>query len=183
MRHINDEHIIRLLAVHDPRGMEALFDCYYRPLVLWADTFLNNVPAAEDLIQEMLVAFWEKKLYQRLSPDKLRGYIFTSARNLALNVLQKRDPLRNAAKVDAGDIAALWLEPEDITEEVLRAIETEIEKLPPRTKQVLKAVYIDGLKYSEAALRFQISVATVKTLLVNAIKRLRAALSRFFSHY
>ena len=71
-----------------------------------------------------------------------------------------------------------------LTEEILQAMEEEIEKLPPRMREVLKAVYIDGLSYRETAEKFVISIATVKTLLVNALKRLRKVFScfpRFFS--
>ena len=71
-----------------------------------------------------------------------------------------------------------------LTEEILQAIEAEIEKLPPRTREVLKSVYIDGLSYRETAEKFDISIATVKTLLVNALKYLRKVFSnfsRFFS--
>ena len=65
-------------------------------------------------------------------------------------------------------------------DEILQAIEVEIEKLPPRTREVLKSVYIDGLSYRETADRFSISIATVKTLLVNALKYLRKVFSGFW---
>ena len=95
-----------------------------------------------------------------------------------LMLLEKRDPLREAcgelnenAEVEDTD----WL-----TEEILQAIEAEIEKLPPRTREVLKSVYLDGLSYRETADRFSISIATVKTLLVNALKYLRKVFSGFW---
>ena len=103
-------------------------------------------------------------------------------RNRALKLLEKRDVLREAdgeLPVLADESDAGWL-----TEEILQAMEEEIEKLPPRMREVLKAVYIDGLSYRETAEKFVISIATVKTLLVNALKRLRKVFScfpRFFS--
>ena len=101
-----------------------------------------------------------------------------SVRNRALKLLEKRDPLREACgelneNVEVEDTD--WL-----TEEILQAIEVEIEKLPPRTREVLKSVYIDGLSYRETADRFSISIATVKTLLVNALKYLRQVFSGFW---
>ena len=63
--------------------------------------------------------------------------------------MEKRDPLREACgelneNVEVEDTD--WL-----TEEILQAIEAEIEKLPPRTREVLKSVYLDGLSYRETA--------------------------------
>ena len=33
--------------------MEYLFTRYYKPLVLWAASFLNNIPQSEDLVQDL----------------------------------------------------------------------------------------------------------------------------------
>ena len=51
----SDNDICLLLRNRDVKGMELLFKEYYRPLVLWADTFLNNMSQAEDLIQDFFV--------------------------------------------------------------------------------------------------------------------------------
>lgn len=174
---VDDKLICRFLGEHDHRGMEVLFEYYYRPLVLWADTFLCDIPAAEDVVQDFLVDFWEKRAYERITSGNLRGYLFAAVRNRALKLLEKRDVLRESDRVLpvlADESDAGWL-----TEEILQAVEEEIEKLPPRMREVLRAVYIDGLSYRETAEKFVISIATVKTLLVNALKRLRKIFSGF----
>ena len=179
---VDDKLICRFLVEHDHRGMEILFEYYYRPLVLWADTFLSDIPAAEDVVQDFLVDFWEKRAYERITSGSIRGYLFAAVRNRALKLLEKRDVLR-----EAGGVLPVLVDESDtdwLTEEILQAVEAEIEKLPPRMREVLRAVYIDGLSYRETAEKFVISIATVKTLLVNALKRLRKVFSnfpRFFS--
>ncbi len=172
-----DLRIYDILRGHDPRGMDLLFDVYYRPLVLWADTFLGDIPASEDLVQELFVAFWERRLYMNLSPGGLRSYFFAAVKNLALKYLNKKDPLRHVTRTFP--LIPDAIHPEDITEQMLQALTAEIEKLPPRTRQVLKAFYFEGLRYREIAEKFEISLATVKTLLVKALKKLR----EIFSHY
>lgn len=165
------------MAEHNSRGIELMFHYYYRPLVLWADTFLSDMPAAEDLVQDFFLSFWENRSYERIASNNLRGYIFVSIKNRALKLLEKRDPLREA-------IASLPLGLEDygpdyLTEEMLSAVETEIKKLPPRMREVLTSVYIEGLSYRETSDKLKISISTVKTLLVNALKRLREFFSGF----
>ena len=134
---VDDKLICKLLVGHDdPRGMEVLFTSYYRPLVLWADSFLGDIPAAEDLVQDFFVAFWEQRAYARITSGNLRGYLFASVRNRALKLLEKRDPLREACgevNVNAEVEDTDWL-----NEELLQAIADEIEILPPRTREVLK---------------------------------------------
>ena len=137
---------------------------------------------AEDVVQDFLVDFWEKRAYERITSGSIRGYLFAAVRNRALKLLEKRDVLR-----EAGGVLPVLVDESDtdwLTEEILQAVEAEIEKLPPRMREVLRAVYIDGLSYRETAEKFVISIATVKTLLVNALKRLRKVFSnfpRFFS--
>lgn len=38
-----DVQICDLLKNKDAKGMEFLFEEYYKPLVVWGDTFLNDV--------------------------------------------------------------------------------------------------------------------------------------------
>jgi RNA polymerase sigma-70 factor (ECF subfamily) len=166
-----DEAICRLLRQQDEKGLEMLFEAYYRPLVMWADTFLEDMTRAEDLVQEFFVKLWEKRVGTNLLASTLRSYLFTSVKNMSLNMLERRDPLRNARAITRVDHS--WVEYDDLTESMLQEVENEIEKLPPRSKEVVKAIYLEGLRYREVAERYAISVATVKTLLVGALKRLR----------
>lgn len=151
--------------------MEFLFKEYYRPLVLWADTFLNDTCYAEDLVQEFFVKLWEKKLCETLEPKTLKSYLFTAIKNLSLNVLDKQDPLKKAYTLSIID--PVNLEYDDLDERMLHHVEAQIAQLPPRSRDVLISVYLKGMKYKEVAATYDISIATVKTLLVNALKKLR----------
>ena len=132
---------------------------------------MNDASGAEDLVQEFFLKLWERDLAKNLLPSTLRSYLFTSVKNMALNAIRRRDPIRRA--VDAGQLDSAWIEYDDLNERMLQEVEREVELLPPRSREVIKAVYVDGMRYGEVAERYNISVATVKTLLVNALKRLR----------
>ena len=174
--------LVKRVSKGDRKAYAALFHEFYTPLLLYSIKFTKNREVSEDIVQDFFVDFWEQRAYERITSSSVRGYIFAAVRNRALKLLEKRDVLREAdgeLPVLADESDAGWL-----TEEILQAMEEEIEKLPPRMREVLKAVYIDGLSYRETAEKFVISIATVKTLLVNALKRLRKVFScfpRFFS--
>jgi RNA polymerase sigma-70 factor (ECF subfamily) len=171
MERNRDDEICSLLERHDERGLELLFAIYYRPLVIWADTFLQDITQAEDLVQEFFVKLWERRGGGQLQATTLKSYIFTSVKNLALNILEKKDPLKHAQALTRLDRASP--EYDDLTEQMLKEVESEIEQLPVRSKEIIKAVYIEGLRYKEVAERYAISVSTVKTLLVKTLKKLR----------
>ena len=55
---IPDSTICSLLNQGEEKGMEYLFTRYYKPLVLWAASFLNNIPQSEDLVQDFFIRLW-----------------------------------------------------------------------------------------------------------------------------
>ena len=168
---VSEESICTLLKKRDPKGLECLFDQYYRPLVLWADTFLNNIQQAEDTVQDFFIKLWERELYRGFEIGKIKTYLYTSVRHLALNRAGKRDPLRRAYDVDRSN--PVWEEYDRNLEDVLNQIEGEVEKLPERSREVMQAVYFKGMRYKEVADQYGISVSTVKTLLVISLRKIR----------
>jgi len=171
---VDDKLICKLLVGHDdPRGMEVLFNSYYRPLVLWADSFLGDIPAAEDLVQDFFIRLWEKRTQTSLQATTFKSFLYTSVRNLAFDRMEKKDPLRHATDLKSSDKA--WEEYDTLEEEVLARVKNEIDKLPERSRQIMQCIYLQGLHYKETAAKLGISIATVNTLLVNALKKIRQA--------
>ncbi len=166
-----DQEICELLKERKIGGMELLFKEYYKPLVVWVATFLHDTQRSEDVVQDFFVKLWEKSFADKLQPDTLKSYLFTSVRNLALNQLDRIDPLRRAC--DVARYESPWEEYDSFEDEVFRRVETEIGKLPPRTQEIIRSVYLKGMKYKEVAEELGISVSTVNSLLVKALKKLR----------
>lgn len=163
--------ICSLLHQHNEKGMQYLFDRYYKPLVVWAASFLNDVAQAEDVVQDFFIKIWEKENGRRLQPETLKAFLYTSVRNLALDRLEKKDPLHHTT--DFNSIDKSWEEYDNFKEEMFRLIKKEVDKLPPRSREIIQCVYLKGMRYKETAALLGISVATVNTLLVNALKKIR----------
>lgn len=166
-----DQYICDLLFSANKQGMRLLFEKYFEPLVVWADTFLNDMDQSEDLVQDFFLKIWQKKIYQNWNPDKLSSYLYISVRNLAYNKLRKIDPLKQAIKIDSID--EIYEEYQSNKEEIVSLILQEIERLPDRGKEVVKCIYLKGMKYEEAAQELNVSISTIKTQLVRSLKTLR----------
>ena len=150
-----EEEICRLLAADDWRGMELMFRVYYKRLVVWADTFVEDMQLAEDIVQELFITLWEKKRRKTLQSSTLSSFLFVSVRNQCYHRLEKRDVLRHT--VD------------------LNEVNTAFEEYNEKHDYIL-AVFVDGLKYREVAEKYHISLSTVKTLLGNAVRKLKEQL-------
>ncbi len=171
----SDETICLLIKRKEKNGIEYLFEKYYRSLVVWADTFIHDMNAAENLVQEFFIRLWEKEMLQNVHPVCLRNYLYVGVRNRALNSLEKTDLLRRV-----GEIAipvGVSEEYDDLKDQMMEKVREALERLPERSREVVKSVYLENLKYKEVAEKYGISIATVKTLLVNSLKTLRKEFS------
>lgn len=154
--------------------IDVLYDKYYNELVLWADTILSDMGMAEDLVQDLFVACWEKGIDGRLDEKGIRAYLYSSVRNNALRLLKGRPNIVNLP--DVPEILEVWEEADAAHDELVERVMAEIQKLPPRGREILECVHLKNMKYAEVAEALGISIATVKTTLVRSLKTLRQAL-------
>ena len=49
--------------------MDALFERYYRPLVVFAESYLHDLQSTEDLVQEQMVKLWSKQTFAGIVPE------------------------------------------------------------------------------------------------------------------
>ena len=121
--------------------MEYLFTRYYKPLVLWAASFLNNIPQSEDLVQDFFIRLWEKRTQTSLQATTFKSFLYTSVRNLAFDRMEKKDPLRHATDLKSSDKA--WEEYDTLEEEVLPGSKTKSISFP---KEAVKSCNVSIYK-------------------------------------
>lgn len=170
-----NQEICNLLRSGNQKGMELLFDAYYKPLVVWADTFLRDVNMAEDVVQDFFFSIWNNKVYLNFFPSTLASLLYVSVRNCCLNRMDKQDVFHHAVDLDHVDLA--FEEYNENHDAIVSKVLDEIALLPERSRDVVNGVFVEGLKYREVAERYGISVSTVKTLLGLSVKKLRERLN------
>ena len=158
---VSDAQIIALLQAGKRQGMNALFDRYYKPLVVFADDLLHDLPEAEDTVLEQFVKLWEKELYEHIHPNALSTFLFTIVKNACMNQITKK--------------GLPYLLDETVIETVLAAVR----KLPEKTQQVVQSVMCQGHSYQETADELEVSINTVKTLLKAGMRELRSELEEY----
>jgi len=171
-----DREMCELLNAHDERGMKLLFEVYYKSLVSWANTFLNDLEVAEDVVQEFFIALWNQEIHRELRPDSRSSFLRVLVRNRCYNRLTKRDVFTQFVSVER--VECMFEEYDDTKDRIVAKVMDEIALLPPRSQEILKGVFIEGMKYREVAERYGISISTVKTLLGAAVRKLRERMGR-----
>ena len=171
-----DDEICRLLSTGDPKGMDLLFNTYYSRLVVWAGTFLKVIQLAEGVVQEFFIALWEKRKQKELTAPFLTSFLYVSVRNRCLNKLEKQDIFHNTT--DLQEVHLAFEEYNEKHDRILTQVLQEMENLPPRSRVIMEEVFIHNMKYREVAEKYNVSISTVKTLLGNAVRKLRERLDK-----
>lgn len=172
---LSDEDIIVAIRKDKTEGIRLLFGRYYRPLVLYADEYLKDQSAAEDLVQELFVKLWEGDYLLNIVETNLGTYLYSAVRNKCRSYFEKKDVLRGRKELGYVDVPVEFVS--GIDEERMDQVMKEVDLLPDRTRQIVECVMLRELKYKEAAAELQISVNTVKFLLNKGVARLRERLA------
>ena len=170
-----DQKICDLLRSRNKKGLDLLFQVYYTSLVLWANTFLNSLPAAEDLVQEFFITVWKDRFYEKFQAHHLSSFLRIVVKNRALNKLKKRDVLQSVTGLEHIELA--WEEYNDRHDRIVSAVQKEILLLPPRSREIMLLVFQQGMKYQEVAKQLNISLSTVKNLVAKSVEKLRERLN------
>lgn len=155
------------------KGIEILFKGLYRPLCLYALHYVEDIDAAEDIVQEAFLAYWKHSQVSS-APVSPKAYLYTSVRNFCIDILRKKAP-------DQIDLDKIPIDTESVItdEEAQARSESEarlwsaIDRLPAQRRQLLLMSKRDGLTYSEIASELGLSVFTVRNQISRALSSLR----------
>lgn len=160
--------------IYEESRYKILFNEFYPALVQFAFSFINNEEAAKDIVQEIFIRIWEKKVKFE-NELLLRKYLYLSTQNKCFTYLRDR----KVQHYHKQQIIDNYQEQEEsniihslIKEEVYRQLLSSVEQLPPQCKKIC-LLTLDGKKPSEIAKELDLNVETVKKQKKIALKRLQ----------
>lgn len=171
----SDRDILDEFVKNRKEGIRMLFDRYYRPLVLYAGSLIDDDTMAEDLVQEFFVRLWEDDYLKHIEEKALVSYLFSSVRNSCYTYTHKKDVLRTRVDYTTVEVAAEYASA--LNQEIVDRVTAVIERMPEQTRKVVDCVLMKEMKYQDTADELQISLNTVKTLLRNGMRVLREELN------
>jgi RNA polymerase sigma-70 factor (ECF subfamily) len=151
----------------------------------FAQYFMKNREAAQDVTQDVLIRFWEH--HEDVDEDRALGWLLRVTRNACIDALRKRKTRRNAVTVDtegldratstrtAPDAEAEAADFRDHLEEALDHVDE-----PYRSVIILRE--IQNLKYREISEALDMPMNTVKVYVHRGRKKLRKQLAELIEH-
>jgi RNA polymerase sigma-70 factor, ECF subfamily len=164
-------------AIKDIAEFEKLFKTEYSKLCSYANLFLNDPDAAEDVVQEVFFKLWKNREELTIQTT-VKSYLFRAVRNGCMNVIDHlsiRDAYKlvNEEEIKESETNAI---DEAIVSELEQKIRESIDLLPSERRKIFILSRFEGLKYREIADQLNISVKTVENQMYQALKFLRERL-------
>ena len=163
----------------DLQSFEILFRKYYSFLCSLAHTYVHDHDSAEEVVQDLFYRIWEKRgrinISSGVKPYLVRAVYFNSV-NFRSN--RRRDVVLDDRSLDTGPEGS---DAEDAVklEELNHLIETSLEELPEKGRQIFSLSRFEGLKYREIAERLSVSVKTVEAYMGQALKIFRKNMEEY----
>jgi len=178
MQEYDDNQLLALVKIGSAKAYETLFERYYKFLCLQASLFLMDEHEAEDLVLELFVEVWDKKLYANID-QSVKAYLYRAVRNKCINTSRKNKLIKQ--KQIGYQIASqkewmpAWLE----QRELAANINSVLQEFPEQRLRAFTLVYLEKKRYQEAADEMGLSINSIKTHLKLAIQVLRHKLEKF----
>ncbi|MET8809580.1 SigE family RNA polymerase sigma factor [Streptomyces sp. NPDC004546] len=168
--HTGAVRAIPLPGAEQPPGIEELYHHRRLALVRLAVLLVDDVPTAEDVVQDAFTALFRRHGHRLASLDDPEAYLRTSVVNAARSVLRRRRTVR--AHTPAPEQHAPAPEEDVLLHEDHREVLAALRTLTRRQREVLVLRYWSHLSEAEIAATLGLSRGAVKSTASRALDAL-----------
>lgn len=168
---MNESSLYDLLRYQDRTAFTYLYDSYSPAVFGEIIRIVKNREAAEDLLQEVFIAIWQKGNQYDPGKGRLFTWMISIARNRCIDHLRKAE--NNSHNFISGKpVVTDELQGENAGLE-LSILFKNHSGLSQRHIELIRLVYLYGYTHSEASVKCGIPLGTVKTILRKFIAQTR----------
>jgi RNA polymerase sigma-70 factor (ECF subfamily) len=177
-----DAALMERILLRDSGALETLYDRYARPVYSLVLRISQQPTSAEEIVQDVFLQIWQNAKQYQSARGPLGPWLFTVARNRALDFLRlKREKQRrreDSADFDLPPTAVVRPDPEGVMDRSRRAekVRALMNSLPEVQRRAIELAFFDGLSHSEISAAIGEPLGTVKSWIRGGLLRLRESL-------
>ena len=167
----------------DAAAFERAFRTYHPALRKFACRYVHSPDVAQELVHDVFATLWEERA--RLSVDRLKSYLYTAVRNLAISHLRHElveRRWRERAPAGAAPLNENEGERRLETAELEAVVARVLGRLPERCRLALTLRWQRQMSYAEVAAAMGISVKTVEIYVGRGLAALRQSYQTLAPH-
>ncbi|NJK93945.1 MAG: RNA polymerase sigma-70 factor [Bacteroidales bacterium] len=185
---MNEDELIKQLQQGDEAAFEFIFRQHFTGLCLFAEHFLKDTAAAEEIVEDFFCHLWETGKYISINTS-LRGFLYKSIYNQCLKYVRHKkveDKYReeqyyfNDREILEG-ASADYPSVNLVVKELEAKISEVIDSLPEQCRKIFCMNRYENKTYQEIADKLGISINTVKTQMARALQKLRNELAEYLA--
>ncbi len=176
MRKIDNEDLTEQLIHGNEKAYMTLLDTYQRRLYAYALTLSGDADTAQDIVQNVFLNTWRSR--KTLNPDlSLQSFLYKSVYNAFVNHYQqhKANMILQNKYVEALTEVVEETNENDLAR-MIKIMNAEIDKLPPKCREIFILSKKEGLTNKEIAQHLNISIKAVEAQITKAFGVLRSKL-------
>jgi len=176
---LHDLQLIDLLKEDDEAAFTEIYSRYAENLTGFASTKLYSLADARDIIHDLFVTLWEERRTLMVH-RKLESYLFTLVRYRVIDKIRKNITKEGYAGMTSMLSQSYGPEVEEqiTAKELQQKVNSKLEELSPRLKEVYKLSREQHLSIKEIAVKLEVSEQTVKNQLTVALGHLRQSIGQ-----
>lgn len=176
----NESELISALKKGEHEAYSYLFSRYYKDLVLYGGTIIQDQEICEDIVQNLFLHIWENR--EIIKIESLKSYLLKSVKNSCLDEIKHNKIINEHTDfiIRQNSLESNSTEEYILFSEVNTKLLEAIEKLPEDEKITFKMSRIKEIKYQQIADELNVSVRTVEVRISKSIKHLKEMLKDFF---
>ena len=150
---------------------EDVYNMYAKDIRRFLFFKTQDLDKAEDILQEVFIKLWEN--CSKVDYDKVKSYIYSIANNMFLNEVKHQKVVQNYNKHNKNESTNESPEFIMLEKEFMEKLESTIDNLPEKQREVFLMNRIEKKKYKEIALHLDISVKAVEKRMHQALVIMR----------
>lgn len=168
-----DNLLLDSLKKGEERAYKQLYNLYYHNLVVYCSNLTKDQARAEDIVQQTFVKLWIKKDSLQIQ-SSLKSYLYRAVYNTFLKEYHKIKKEEMALmEIKNSALLSLVDDKEIIHQERMKLLESAIEQLPRKNREIFLLSKKSGYKYREIALQMDISEKAVEKHISRAKKSIK----------
>ena len=186
---MEEQEIITQLKLGNEKAFETVFKSHFNGLCLFAEHFLKDTMAAEEIVEDLFCNLWENCKTIDITVS-LKAYLYKSVyyqcakhvRHLKVEQKYKANQAYFFADNQLRDVNSQSYPIANlIIKELEENIDSIIKTLPPQCKEIFCLNRFENLSYAEIAEKLNLSINTVKTQMSRALQKLREDLKEYLA--
>jgi RNA polymerase sigma-70 factor (ECF subfamily) len=168
--------LVKLLKKGDMPAFNAIYNKYCYKLHEFVFMYLKQEEDAEEIVQEVFIKIWESRGKIDVYAS-FESFLFTIAYNATISLLRKRvsenksrEYLKSLQPIDTAEQVIDEIQFKELNQKV----QSLLEQLTPRQKEIYLLSREEGLTHKEIAQKLNISENTVNNHLVTTLKYLKS---------